>query len=57
MLYSEYNITNYDNFSECFFQILPSVSYEANKNLSKADENTSIEKKEILEKRVENENQ
>ena len=54
MLYSEYNITNYDNFSECFFQILPSVSYEANKNLSKADENTSIEKKAILEKRVEN---
>ena len=47
MLYSEYNITNYDNFSECFFQILPSVSYE----------NTSIEKKLILEKRVENENQ
>lgn len=49
------NITSYDNFSDCIFEIIPRLSYKALKMYRNNELKKNKEKREIIEKRYKRE--
>ena len=49
------NITSYDNFSDCIFEIIPKLSYKALKMYRNNDLKKNKEKRVIIEKRYKRE--